>query len=81
MAESTPVFPVAHWTFGALPEVGCAMLKLAFLTNSMQPLEKATPSPCYLLTPEQLRLLQEQIQSALAVLKTDVSAMPPGLAH
>ncbi|WP_175133466.1 bssS family protein [Achromobacter xylosoxidans] len=81
MAENIPLFPVANWTAGPVPQLGLAVIKFDFLTNPMQRPEEANPGRHYALTPAQLRDLIEQMQSALRTLETSATPAPPGQTH
>ncbi|WP_161800438.1 MULTISPECIES: bssS family protein [Achromobacter] len=81
MAENIPLFPVASWTAGPVPQLGLAVIKFDFLTNPMQRPEEANPGRHYALTPAQLRDLIEQMQSALQKLESGAPQGQPGPTH
>lgn len=81
MAENIPLFPVARWTAGPVPQLGLAVIKFDFLTNPMQRPDEANPGRHYALTPAQLRELIEQMHSALHVLETSEPPKSQGPNH
>jgi BssS protein family len=80
--ENVPLFPVTGTEVGTIREHGLLILRLPFLSRSMQNIAAATLDRTYVLTPNQARLLVQQIASRLLILDTaPPTGAPPAGAH
>ena len=71
--DDLPVFPIASWTHGPLPSMGVILFQPHYLVSPMQPIEQAAEGKRFVLTPEQARVLIEDLKKALNVLETSAS--------
>ena len=65
MPDDIITYPVTGWEIRTVPEYGAILVKLAFLSHSMQKMEEADPGRNYILTLKQVAELRDALDIAL----------------
>jgi hypothetical protein len=67
--DQIPIFPVAAWTINAVESLGVLLVRLDFLSHSMQKLEEAQIGRNYALTLKQVEALRNVLDRSIPIMK------------
>jgi hypothetical protein len=69
MTDEIVTFPVAGWEIKTIPSLDAIMIRIAFLSHTMQLMAEANPGRHYILTTKQAESFRDALDRAIRAVK------------